>query len=64
MIVYTSNRTNEFISAEHRDGDIYQIQLTHQAIAELTMEFSEDEIVDIINGLTVMVEEKRKIKQS
>lgn len=54
MIVHAGSTNTEF-SANHRDGNVYQLHIEHINTAKITGEFTAEEVTNIIKGLTEMV---------
>ena len=63
MLVHGVDKT-ELISANHRDGDIYQIRLEHLGQATMMVEFTRFEIATIIQRLEHMLSKEKEATQN
>ncbi len=42
-------------TGNHRDGDIYQLRITHDGQSSITGEFNTEEVTSIVEGLADMI---------
>ncbi len=49
-LIFTGNH-----SYGDKDGDIYQLRITHDGLATITGDFNTEEVTSIIEGLTDMI---------